>query len=270
MNFLRLLLCVLALWASSMAFSQSAAHKADTPKPTTPQDQSAKEIFLIGEMHGTVEMPRLFGNLVAIAATEKNKWIGVGLELPTILQQLIDDAVKNNIKIDSFRQQLLANPEWQKINDGRSSQAMLDLICNMLQLAESQKTSFFFFDTQVAERNETMARFIAQRVREQRYDVTFILTGNIHANRAPQYPRMRKKVVVPMGHWLEEQGFAVHSFDVRYGEGETWACMPECGIHHLEAYPVAMDQEGYDAILFVGSIHASPPAYNPAPVKPAQ
>jgi hypothetical protein len=118
----------LVLWLSSLALSQSEADKPDTP---TRADQSAKEIILIGELHGTEKTPRLCSNLVSVAAREKNKRIGVGLELPIILQQLIDKAVKDNA--DSFREELLAHRAWQKIDDGRSSQAMLDLICDMLK-----------------------------------------------------------------------------------------------------------------------------------------
>src|SRR6516225_7784024 len=107
MKFPRLRLYVLALWLSSAAFSQSEVRKPDAQKPAPRADESAKEIILIGEMHGTEETPRLFSNLVTVAAREKNKRIGVGLELPIVLQRLIDEAVKNNTKIDSFREQLL-------------------------------------------------------------------------------------------------------------------------------------------------------------------
>lgn len=290
MKFLRLPLCVLALWLStgvpgarwfgfyacwggSMAFSQSEVQKHDAQKPTTRADHTAQEIILIGEIHGTEETPRLFSNLVTVAAREKNKRIGVGLELPILLQRLIDEAVKSNTSIGSFREQLLAHPTWQKIDDGRSSQAMLNLICDTLRLAESQKVSFFFFDTQINERNETMAQFIGQRVREQRYDVTFILTGNIHANTASRHPGRPK--IVPMGHWLEEQGFALHSYDVRYSAGEAWVCIPECGVHHLEGWSMTADSDalppkGFDGILFVGPVHASPPAQDSLPLKGAQ
>jgi hypothetical protein len=288
MKFLHIPLCVLALWLSSMVFSQSEAHKPDAQtgphsragfarewaeKPAPRADQTAKEIILIGEMHGTQETPRLFSNLVTVAAGEKNKRIGVGLELPILLQRLIDEAVKNNTKIDSFRGQLLANPTWQKIDDGRSSEAMLDLICDTLRLAESQNVSFFFFDTQTTDREDDMAQLIGQRAREQRYDVTFILTGNIHANKAPRHPR--KPQSVPMGHRLEEQGFTVHAYDVRYSEGETWACTPECGVHHMGSWSMTADsdaihREGYDGFLFVGPIHASPPAHDSVPVKGGQ
>src|SRR5262249_33625410 len=131
----------------------------------------------------------------------------------------------------------------------------------------------FFFDTQNIERDESMAQFIGQRVREQGYDVTFILTGNIHANKAPRHPRNKK--IVPMGYRLEEQGFALHSYDVRHSEGEAWVCTPEGGVYHLKARSMiadsgAIDQQGYDGVLFVGPIHASPPAHNSLPLKGAQ
>jgi hypothetical protein len=216
----------------------------------------------------------LFNNLVTVAARENNKRVGVGLELPTVLQRLIDEAVRNNSNVDSFREQLLAQPPWQKMDeDGRKSEAMLDLICDMLKLTESQKVSFFFFDTQVDDRNETMAQLIGQRVREKRYDVTFVLTVNIHANKAPRHPLMTK--IVPMGHWLEQQGFGVHSYDVGYSEGESWVCIPECGVHHLKGWNMkadsgTRDQQGYDGVLFVGPIHSSPPAHDSLPSKGAQ
>jgi hypothetical protein len=252
-----------------MAFSQS-----ETKKPAPRADQTAREIILIGELHGTQETPRLFSNLVTLAARDENKRIGVGLELPILLQRLIDEAVKKSTTIDSFREQLLAHPAWQKINDGRSSEAMRDLICDTLRLAERQKVSLFFFDTETADREEDMAQLIGRRAREQGYDVAFILTGNIHANKAAQHP-MNKKIV-PMGHRLEEQGFTVHSYDVGYSEGETWMCSrTECGVHHLKGWRTAADPdaihgEGYDAVLFVGPIHASPPAHGSVPVKEAQ
>jgi len=276
MKFLRLPLWVLVLWLSGLGFSQSEPNKSHTPTLSPRTEQPAKEIILIGEVHGTQETPRLFSNLVTVAAREKNRRIGVGLELPISLQRLIDEAVKKNAKIDSFREQLFADPAWQKVqnfNDGRTSQAMLDLICDTLKLAESQQVSLFFFDTEIMDRDETMAKFIGQRVREQGYDVTFILTGNIHANRAPRHPR--KPQIVPMGHRLEEQGFTVHSYDVGYSEGDAWVCTPECGVHHLQGWSTiadsgVKDQQGYDGVLFVGSIHASPPAHDSLPLKGSQ
>lgn len=275
MQSLRLALGIMLLSLSSMGFSQSDAHKPDTQTlAVTRADQSAKEIILIGEVHGTQETPRLFENLVAVAAREKSKRVGVGLELPVVLQRLVDEAVKNNTTIESFREQLLAHPAWQKINDGRSSEAMLELICNTVRHAESKKLSLFFFDTETPDREEAMARVIGEHAREQRIDVTLVLTGNIHANTAPRHPG--KKQIIPMGHRLEEQGFAVHSYDVGFSAGEAWLCTPtECGIHHLNGWRMkgdspAIEAEGYDGILFVGPVHASAPAHPAVRAKEGQ
>ena len=73
MKFLRLPLCALVLWLSSMACSQSEVQKPDAQKPATRADQTAQEIILIGEVHGTKETPRLFSNLVTVAGQRKEQ-----------------------------------------------------------------------------------------------------------------------------------------------------------------------------------------------------
>jgi hypothetical protein len=278
MNFRLLPLYVLALAISAMAFAQSEAQKPATQKDeaqkaAAPSAQSAGEIILIGEIHGTQETPRLFGNLVTVAAGETNGRIGVGLELPITLQALVDEAVRNNATIDSFRGQLLAHPDWKKINDGRSSQAMLDLISNLLRLAQSHKLALFFFDTQINARDDTMAQYIGQRARAQHYDLTLALAGNVHANKAPHHPLLTK--TVPMGYRLVEQGFVVHSYDVGFSDGEAWACTPQCGVHNMGDWnavpdPSAKSQQGYDGVLSAGTVHASPIAHESGPAKAGQ
>jgi hypothetical protein len=80
-----------------------------------------------------------------------------------------------------------------------------------------------------------------------------------------------------MGHRLEEQGFAVHSYDVGFSGGEAWTCSTAsgCGVHPMGAWRITADsggieQQGYDGVLFVGPIHASPPAADSLPLKRAQ
>ena len=83
MKFLRLPLCILVLWPSSMAFSQSEVHEPDAQKHATRADQPAKEIILIGEVHGTTETPRLFSNVAAnssaVIAASKNQCVTPGV-----------------------------------------------------------------------------------------------------------------------------------------------------------------------------------------------
>jgi len=73
MRLLRPAIYVLVLCLSSMACAQSLVQQANDKQPATRSDQRVEEIILIGEIHGTKETPRLFSNLVTVAAGEKNK-----------------------------------------------------------------------------------------------------------------------------------------------------------------------------------------------------
>jgi hypothetical protein len=243
------------------AFNTSAQQASSFSLGAIPPQQT---ILLVGEMHGTVEIPRMFSNLVKVAAAGAGKSIGVGLELPLALQPIIDDAVRKHFSREVLRERFTAAPEWQKINDGRTSEAMLDLICDIATTAAPSQVSLFFFDTQVRDRNQTMAEHIATRLRERDYALTLILTGNIHANRAQHHPGFPS--IQPMGWSLAQKGFVVRSFDIHYSGGNTWACIGTCGFHQLKAYGMKDERptppdEGFDDILFVGAINASPPAH---------
>lgn len=221
--------------------------------------KSPRSIVLVGEIHGTREIPLLFANMVKVNVAATKGRIGIGLELPAALQPIVDDAVRTPVPRDVLRSRLLRDATWQSLNDGRSSEAMVELVLDMAELARLPNVSLFFFDTQVNERNDTMARLISERVQQGGYELTLILTGNIHANKAPQFPPHPQ--IVPMGWKLGQRGFRVHSFNVRYGEGDAWICIPDCGIHHLEARTaITSSQSGYDGTLYVGPISASPPA----------
>lgn len=227
-------------------------------------------MILVGEMHGTNEGPRMFGNLVKAASASEEKPIGVGLEWPVELQPILDDAVRERASCSAFRQRLTAAPAWEKFaqfKDGRSSEAMLDLLCEMVALGGRSRVAVFFFDTHLFatrfdDADEKMAQAIAAHVRKQRLGLTLVLTGNIHANRAPHVPG--RPAIRPMGWFLAKQGFVVRSFDTRYNDGDTWACIGPCGVHHLtgnamrDGKPVP-PAEGYDDTLFLGTITASPP-----------
>jgi hypothetical protein len=255
--------CLLTVVCAFSTSTQQQAQQASSfSLGAIPRQQT---ILLVGEVHGTVEIPRLFSTLVKVAAAGRSKSIGVGLELPFTLQAIMDDAVHGHFSRDVLRERFTTAPEWQKINDGRTSEAMLDLICDIATTAAPSQVSLFFFDTQVSDRNQTMAEHIATRLRERGYDLTLILTGNVHANRARHYPGLPS--IRPMGWDLAQKGFVVRSFDTRYSGGNAWACIEKtCGVHQLKAYKMKDERptppdEGFDDILFVGAINASLPVH---------
>lgn len=225
------------------------------------QNASTKELagslILVGEIHGTKEMPRLFGNLAKVTTAATNKPVAVGFELPIALQPLIDDAIRHHAAADVIREQIVGRPSWQAIHDGRSSEAMLDLICEMVDLAQKSRLSMFFFDTQESPRDDALGRRISTQVREGHYEVTLILIGNVHANTAPQHPKI--PAIHPTGWRLTQEGFKVRSFEVGHSGGEAWLCTPECGVHQLKPYATSQEA-GYDGLFNVGPISASRPA----------
>ena len=219
-------------------------------------------ITLIGELHGTVEMPRTFADLVKSESAKSRKPIAVGLELPLPLQPVLDQAVRERAHCEQVHQRLFQSESWRKINDGRSSEAMLQLVCDLVALAESAKIKLFVFDTEVAERNETMAAAIAAKVDSLKVKQVFILAGNLHASTVRDIPRYTS--FHPMGWWLTQNGYQVRSFDIIYGAGDAWICTPECGIHHVNSrLPVPGNipkHIGYDDVITLDHISASPPA----------
>jgi len=81
---------------------------------------------MVGEMHGTAEMPALFANLVCQAA-ESGRPITVALEQDAEMQPAID-AFLTSDGGPAAHSAFLAAPMWnRKMQDGRASQAMLAL-----------------------------------------------------------------------------------------------------------------------------------------------
>jgi hypothetical protein len=250
--------------AFKIAIFAAATLLVATPVASRDKLSPRTAITLIGELHGTQEIPRMFGNLVKLTATKKNAIpIAVGLELPISLQPGLDQAVRDRATCEQLRDRLFQSPAWQKLNDGRGSEAMLELLCNLVSLANQSQVSLFVFDTEIRERNETMAHEIASTLQRLKSAQAFILTGNLHASTAKDIPGFSS--FHPMGWWLVQEGFRVRSFDVRYEAGEAWVCIPECSVHRLKsvmATPAieAAQHIGYDDVIAVGRISASPPA----------
>ena len=81
---------------------------------------------MVGEMHGTAEMPALFANLVCNAAAS-GRPVTVALEQDTEMQPVIDAFLASDGG-PTARSAFLAAPMWNgKMQDGRASQAMLAL-----------------------------------------------------------------------------------------------------------------------------------------------
>lgn len=99
--------------------------RAEIPGLSAILDRPGLRYLVIGEMHGTEEMPAFFGDLVAEAAARKP--VTVVLEYPQSRQRDLDRYLASPGG-EADRKTLLAADYWVRGRDGRSSRAMLLLI----------------------------------------------------------------------------------------------------------------------------------------------
>jgi tetratricopeptide (TPR) repeat protein len=239
---------------------------------------------LIGDMHGTAEIPRFVGDLVCQAAAT-GVAVRLGLELPEEEQGRID-AYLGSDGGAAARTALLAGPFWQRsYQDGRSSAAMVQLIESVrVERAAGVAIALFAFDRGAGEgRDQGMAEVIlAQRAAAPK-DFFVLFAGNLHTRIARGAEHDRS--YTPMGVRLREGGMAAISLDVR-GSGTAWYCTtadlrtcgagpifskPADGAPRIElAKPEAGGDAHYDGIYAVGTTTASVPAIAPAGTVAAQ
>ena len=277
------LLAILAASSGACSSSmQGARHSrvlADQSRSCSSPTAGAKEAFapgtllLLGELHGTSEIPHLVGDL-ACEASLGNSAVHLGLEI----------AREEQLRIDSFlasagdpadKQTLLEGKFWRRpLQDGKSSRAMLDLLDSVRRLkgAGASITVFLFEpSTPTRDRDAEMAKSILEVRAQAPNDLFLILTGNFHA--------MKKKTtigtteVIPMAFHLAQAGARVTSLVSVYPPGTAWVCLgpgiEACGSHPMsgkargDARFIELtrdDERGYDGIFYVPSLTASPPA----------
>jgi erythromycin esterase-like protein len=186
-------------------------------------------LVLLGEMHGTREIPRLVAHVVTHYAGEGP--VLLGLEIPGSgqphLRRYLDSA-----GTDADRAALLATPFWNvqgDQHDGRRSHDVIDLIEHLRQLrAQGRDVSLLAYDAEPGPRidGNERDRIMAARVRASFNALPrgrlLVLTGNVHAKlfRPDNAP---SQMPVPMGYWLSD--LAPWSVDIMATRGAFWACM---------------------------------------------
>ncbi len=137
------------------------------------------KFIMLGEIHGTVEIPELFGDIVCHSVNKNNGKIAVMLEWPVTLQASLDLYMANDINEEKFLAHPVWSPKWQ---DGRFSVAMLDLI-NKLKIIKQQypqKIDVFLIDllpenTNNKPKNQYLANNISSHL-SSKYHKTLVLT----------------------------------------------------------------------------------------------
>ncbi len=274
------------------ATPEEAAPPAAPAKPGDPLDcqpigDSAPllekpALLLIGEMHGTREIPAAVGELACHAA--KARPVRVGLELSRADQPRIDRFLASDGSA-AARDDLTGSQPWRwEFQDGRTSRAMVDLVDRLRRLkAAGRDVKVFGYDVVEFDgensRDAGMAQHIAA-ARQAEPEASFIiLSGNRHTQIGPEPGPPGEPPFMPMGAHLAKRFTDVVALSARSSGGQYWACVgPDpsaCGPQDrpAKAYGregVYVDTKtrpippGHHGVLHVGQTTISPPARAPA------
>jgi hypothetical protein len=222
-------------------------------------------IVLVGEVHGTREMPRLFVDLVC-HALKKGFDVVVGFEQPPSAGQGIQRYLSSSkeSRVDRFR---ILEPRVP-FGDGTASEAMMDAFESLRLLANETKrmSAFGFVGGPESNGNIGYADGIAAAHQAAPRAVVLALMGSYH-NRLT---REEDDGGAPVGLLLRQRGLDLKSVYVEFSAGSAYLRgVDGPGIHE----PTALQLGGgkpwvvlpapsgaYDVFISVGKIHPSLPA----------
>jgi hypothetical protein len=286
-EFMAILLRAVVLLGLIVTFScGSDARPAGVASPATPATAAtmtpvlapgtlpAHGTILIGDLHGTREIPAFVGALVTELVAREPVVLGLEIqngEVPSLDGFLASDGGP------VAREAALRDPWWHAARqDGRRSVAMFELIDTVRRLrARGAWINIVCFDalgSDAETRDAAMAGKLVAARQASPEAALVVYVGNSHARRAEARERPR---YAWMAMHMAKAGVALVTLDPRYGAGSLWTCegrtSTDCRAHytvgdstvtpgvHLEP---ARDG-AYDGWFGVASVTASPPVAFP-------
>jgi hypothetical protein len=264
---MRAFVMLLAIGVLACRSSTPQRFSCDRSVPGLDAHLARGKLLWFGEMHGTAESPRFVVDAACHAARLGR--VQLGLEVPGAEQARIDAFLRSDGS-PAARTALLAGPFWD-VRDGRSSEAMFDLVDRTRRLRASGATiDIVAFDGPARDRDAAMADVVA-KTRDP--EAIFIgLSGNVHSRRTkgtswdPEY-------VALVAH-LVARGLPITTWNVSANGGSFWGCVskgpddePTCGEHPNSGSETGdpwtlgpARDESHDGVYRVGPTTASPPA----------
>lgn len=233
-----------------------------------------RHLVMLGEIHGTAEIPAIAGELAARWTTGSDKRpLLLGLEAASADQARVDRYLASK-GTAADRASLLAGAHWtEPMHDGRDSQAMAALIERMRALRSGgADISVAMFDAAgKGERDARMAASLRGAIRKHPAARVLVLAGNVHAMTGkPQEMFLDDKPFTPpttMARHLAD--LQPVSIEFRALRGDAWTCQDTCGPHALPTASRSMTEptmerhapgESWDYLLALPRFTASPPA----------
>ncbi|WP_375756524.1 hypothetical protein [Corallococcus exercitus] len=235
-------------------------------------------LMLLGELHGTQEVPRFIAQSVCQLITSGMP-VTVGLELP----------VENEERITTFLQSQGGEVDWLKLMeapfwrspypDGRGSAAVANMLEQLRQLrAQGLDVAVFVYDhpkLSGQQREDALTRTVLAQVKATPRRFHLVVSGNVHSRTAKGLPW--DKQYRPMGYLLKDQLDDVTALDMAYDSGTAWICAADaqgrkldCGVKSAKGKDngdrffvhtwSSANKEGYHGVFYVGHVSASEPA----------
>lgn len=227
--------------------------------------------IIVGESHGTAEAPAAFAEMICAAAARGP--VTVALELPTDMQPQLDAflaAPDDDAALEALAGSHFMNP---RMNDGRSSQAMLSMMRSVRNLrAEGRDVAFHAFqpssprprDLTQAWYELDMGHALAGAIYARPRSKVLAIVGNLHA-RKTGFARFPDVGVPAAGHLPAGD---VITLNIAQQGGTAWNCQRECTVNpsrsvdDVERRGVFLqpsEDGAYDGVLALGPSTASPP-----------
>lgn len=234
-------------------------------------------VVLLGEMHGTQQVPHFLAQSTCQAALQGVP-VSVGLEIPVMNQERLQTFLASEGKAHDWAK-LMESPFWHSpYPDGRNSEAVVFLIETLRKLrSRGLDVAVFAFDHPLLEgdaREEAMAKTVLEVAGRDSKRAVLVVSGNLHPRQVkglPWNPDYR-----PMGLRIADQYSQVYSLDIAYDSGTAWICSLDeqreldCGVKPTKGqdnggrYFVHLfdgrNGQGYHGIFYVGAVSASLPA----------
>jgi len=189
-----------------------------------PPALAGAKLLLLGEVHGTQESPALVGRLLCSLVQRDQAPLVLGLEIPPSEQQAIDAFVAGGSEAAFAEHRAASANFWARtIQDGRSSQAMLDLIrtVRLLRAKSQADIAILAFDGEHKGRSDqAMAQLVRARLLKESTARFVLLTGNIHA--ATARGTSWDANFEPLGYLLAD--FKPLSLNLTSSGGTAWVC----------------------------------------------
>jgi hypothetical protein len=167
--------------------------------------EAQRRIVMLGELHGTVEAPAHFGDIVEARAS-RSRPLTVGVELPP-----------SALAVRCGTASGPGNPYWARpLQDGRTSLAMWRLVCRLQDLQRRHRIALFGFAPEVPAADRSADPYVPSvlaRAQAQGPEI-YLLVGNAHARRAPN----------SLTAGLERAGVAVSAVTVSSRSATAWGC----------------------------------------------